>query len=299
MKINVPLSSRHKRILLVLLKTGPIPFRRFDVFFDTVFGKEDFGGLVHGVAFIAELSEDPALKSSLDNIFPFLGGRGPTALESEIIGLEFAGLVQIKKVTSQKYFIPDFKKIGLMDYDICLTDEGQRVAELLLQGKNPILRLSPSMQNTIFIACAFGHSDVDELFTTELCPVCESLGYKAVRVDINEPSWTITNFIKEGISGAVGVIADLSFARPSVYFEVGFSQGLGLTPLLTCRKDHNRENKNGLKVHFDLEQFKISFWHKNKNGKFVWPKNMSPQFRLPKLIGSDNSEIFEAESKSQ
>lgn len=54
--------------------------------------------------------------------------------------------------------------------------------------------------------------------------------------------------------------------------------------LLTCRKDHFKGVEDSLRVHFDLEQYKISFWEKAVDGKFLWVKNMSPLERLKALI---------------
>jgi nucleoside 2-deoxyribosyltransferase len=80
------------------------------------------------------------------------------------------------------------------------------------------------------------------------------------------------------------VLADLTHARPSVYFEVGYAQGLGVPLLLTCRKDHYRAAHDNARVHFDLEQYKISFWSRNSKGQFIWAKGMEPTKRLKSLV---------------
>jgi hypothetical protein len=103
---------------------------------------------------------------------------------------------------------------------------------------------------------------------------------------MTEPKHSITEAILEGIAECACVIADLTFARPSVYFEVGLAHGLGIPLLLTCRLDHHKGNESDKKVHFDLEQYKISFWTKTADGEFRWPKNMTPKSRLRALLVS-------------
>ena len=70
----------------------------------------------------------------------------------------------------------------------------------------------------------------------------------------------------------------------TVYFGVGFAHRLGVPLLLTCRDDHYRSQIDNSRVHFDLEQFKISFWSPNKSGGIDWPASMNPTDRLAKLI---------------
>jgi nucleoside 2-deoxyribosyltransferase len=127
---------------------------------------------------------------------------------------------------------------------------------------------------------------LDNLFEKELLPACEKYGYKPIRVDINEPTQTITDYIIESILKCECVIADLTYARPSVYFEVGFAHGQGIPLLLTCRKDHFKGKSDSLRVHFDLEQYKISYWLIDKNNNFNWAAKMSPTMRLKNLIKS-------------
>ncbi len=88
----------------------------------------------------------------------------------------------------------------------------------------------------------------------------------------------------EGIRETACIIADLTYARPSVYFEVGYAHGLGIPLLLTCRKDHFHGKVDHARVHFDLEQFKISYWSRNAKGRFQWPAAMEPSERLSKIL---------------
>lgn len=165
-----------------------------------------------------------------------------------------------------------------------LTGEGERLAEAIARGRVLQVRPPKSDQGNVFFAGAFDHEDVDLLFANEIEPACAELGYAAYRVDAREPFQGITSAILSGVRDAACVIADLTYARPSVYFEAGFAHGLGIGLLLTCRNDHFRGADDRLRVHFDLEQYKTSFWSATETG-FSWPKLMHPLERLRTIVG--------------
>jgi hypothetical protein len=200
----------------------------------------------------------------------------------ELGGMQYMGLIEIEGDMSFDF---DYEKENVY---ISLTEEGERIAKALVKNRNPIFRPQVSSLTTVFIACAFGHPEIDELSSKYFFSACENLGYEAVRVDMTEPSQTITERIMEGITEAACVIADLTYARPSVYFEVGYSVGLGIPLLLTSRKDHLHGKKDAQRVHFDLEQYKISFWEQDDSGEFQWLKSMEPFTRLSLILPSRN-----------
>lgn len=166
-----------------------------------------------------------------------------------------------------------------------ITGEGLELASKIAGNRLLIVRQRSVKRKSIFVASAFGRPDTDELYEVVLQPTCAEFGFEAVRVDLNEPETTITEAILRGIQVAECIIADLTYARPSVYFEVGFGGGLGVPLLLTCREDHQKGNIDSERVHFDLEQYKISFWERGIDGSFLWKKRMDPETRLRGLIG--------------
>lgn len=166
-----------------------------------------------------------------------------------------------------------------------ITEEGSELASKIAENRLLIVRHKSVKRKSIFVATAFGRPDTDELYEVELKPACAKVGFQAVRVDLSEPETTITEAILRGIQVAECVIADLTYARPSVYFEAGFGGGLGAPLLLTCRKDHQKGNIDSERIHFDLEQYKISFWERRADGSFLWKKEMHPKARLTALIG--------------
>ena len=74
-----------------------------------------------------------------------------------------------------------------------------------------------------FVAMAFGHNDTDAIFKI-LRKTLGPLGINAQRVDRIEHNDNIDTKIISEIETADLVIADLTYARPSVYFEAGYAQ---------------------------------------------------------------------------
>lgn len=67
------------------------------------------------------------------------------------------------------------------------------------------------------------------------------------------------------------VIADLTYARPSVYFEAGYAQR-AIPVIFTARSDHFREHDNdpngNRHVHFDLKMRNIIAWSSPNDDAF-------------------------------
>ena len=63
------------------------------------------------------------------------------------------------------------------------------------------------------------------------------------------------------------MVCDLTYSRPSVYFEAGYAIARGIRVFFTAKHDHNSDdpvfdaNKN--KVHFDLRNRQITWWNQN------------------------------------
>lgn len=236
-----------------------------------------------------------AVKGAIDrdSLFWLAKNIYPGTLPRMEVEREFYFLARIGLVS--KIFFPHAANSAagetVRQFTLSLTEEGRRVADLITNGRKLILRPSVADRATVFIASALEYEDVDKLFQAELHPLCSELGYTPLRVDRVEPDQTITKAISDGIREAACVIADLTYARPSVYFEVGLAHGLGVPLILTCRQDHHRGSEMTQKVHFDLEQYKISYWVLEENGRFRWGKHSHPKKRLEALIGARDKNI--------
>ncbi len=116
-----------------------------------------------------------------------------------------------------------------------------------------------------FVACAFGHRDVDALYDRGTEPTLRALKIDCERVDRVTHNQYIDRKIFELIRATDFCLADLTYARPSVYFEAGLAEGLGKPVIYTARLDHfharETDPHGNLRVHFDLQMKNIIKWN--------------------------------------
>jgi len=116
-----------------------------------------------------------------------------------------------------------------------------------------------------FIACAFGQKDVDNIYSKIILPVLKENNIIPLRVDKINHNKNIDQKIVELIKSADFCISDLTYARPSVYYEAGYIHGQKKEVIFIARKDHfhpKTEDINGnLKIHFDLITKNIIDWN--------------------------------------
>jgi nucleoside 2-deoxyribosyltransferase len=119
-----------------------------------------------------------------------------------------------------------------------------------------------------FVACAFGKEDVDEIYQNAILPLLESMEIKPYRVDQIEHNDDIDNKIIELILKCDICIADLTYSRPSVYYEAGYFTGLRKPVIFVTRKDHfspkTEDFYGNFKIHFDLQMKNIITWSSTK-----------------------------------
>ena len=117
------------------------------------------------------------------------------------------------------------------------------------------------MKYKCFVAMALNHEDSDAVYDKQIRPVAAAKDVDARRVDRIPHNDDIDDKIIEEIKSADFVIADLTYARPSVYFEAGYAERAGTQVIYTCRRDHlSRGANDNLRVHFDLEHRNIIPW---------------------------------------
>jgi len=119
---------------------------------------------------------------------------------------------------------------------------------------------------------AFGYKDADDLYANYIKPALIKIGFTPVRIDKLMHNDRIDARIREEILKADVLIADLTYARPSVYWEAGYAERT--TPVIyTCRKDHFKpspDDKHGnFRVHFDLINANILSWSENDRHAFA------------------------------
>src|ERR1039458_808352 len=123
-----------------------------------------------------------------------------------------------------------------------------------------------------FVAMAFGQDDTDALYDDVVAPILEQHEVTPIRIDRKEHNRNINEVIVEEIRRSDFLLADLTYARPSVYFEAGF--GEWKKPVIyTVRSDHLKPNpatpSDTLRVHFDVSMRNIVKWQTPQDTKFA------------------------------
>ena len=118
-----------------------------------------------------------------------------------------------------------------------------------------------------FIAMRFGEKDTDAIYD-KIAMVVSELGLQPRRVDRLEHIENINKKIIDELDEADIAIADLTYARPSVYFEAGYAHRK-IPVIYTCRKDHLHNKDDNLKAHFDVDRYSIIFWDDSNDESFT------------------------------
>jgi hypothetical protein len=122
-----------------------------------------------------------------------------------------------------------------------------------------------------FVAMAFEHSDTDLLFDAKVLPTLRSLGLTVVRIDRLEHNREINLKIVEELQRADLAVVDLTYARPSVYYEAGYAERQ-IPVVYTARSDHFKpsvdDQHGNRRIHFDLQMKNIISWSSPDDAKF-------------------------------
>ena len=111
-----------------------------------------------------------------------------------------------------------------------------------------------------FVAMPIDPDDVElEDVLDSIKEACSRCGINAERVDEPPTSERITDRVLESIRRAEYVIVDLTNSKPNVFYEAGYAQGRGKTPIYIAREGTNLE--------FDLKDYPVIFFRNMKQLK--------------------------------
>ena len=117
-----------------------------------------------------------------------------------------------------------------------------------------------------FIIMQIGDAAMDEVCDQAFVPAITDAGLTARRVDRHNEGDLLKSEVVRFIERSQIIVADLTNERPNCYLEVGYAMGLGKKAnlILTARSDHHWSNpdfqRDGPRIHFDLEGYDILFW---------------------------------------
>lgn len=178
-------------------------------------------------------------------------------------------------------FVPDkifelaFNSLAKSNYiDI---EKGTLTSEGLSQFRNEDIEREEvrTFSHTVFIAQAFNLT-MEDIYSSVFYPlIAEDLKLSPIKINDTDPDDPVDVEILNQIKQARFLICDLTFARPSVYFEVGYAIARGIKVFLTARYDHNSDNPDfgkresfEYKIHFDLRNRQITWWNPDNLEKF-------------------------------
>jgi hypothetical protein len=115
------------------------------------------------------------------------------------------------------------------------------------------LRQTPRTSRQAFVAMNFS-PELVSCYDHAIEPAIREAGYKPLRVDREEHSDRIDDFILSQIKRSRFLVADFTGQRFGVYFEAGYAFGLGLPVIWTCHES----DLPGL--HFDTRQYNHIVW---------------------------------------
>jgi hypothetical protein len=123
-----------------------------------------------------------------------------------------------------------------------------------------------------FVAMAIrdgANQDTNVLHFTVLKPLLKRrLGITAFRIDELHHNENIDIRLLREIDRSQLLIADLTYERPSVYFEAGYALGQKIPVVYTSRSDHLARHPDH-QIHFDLRQRNIVPWKSPTDREFA------------------------------
>jgi len=123
-----------------------------------------------------------------------------------------------------------------------------------------------------FVAMMFGGAQTDKVYDRLIKPAVRQLKIVPIRIDRVQHNDNIDRRIMRELEECDLAIADLTLARPSVYFEAGYAERK-VPVIYTSRKDHLRPRDDdahgNFRVHFDLQMRNIITWRSEKDTDFA------------------------------
>lgn len=107
---------------------------------------------------------------------------------------------------------------------------------------------------------AFDQQDTDKIYDRQVAPVLKRNGITPIIISKRQTNRDLNIEIIHQLDSCDFCIADLTYARPSVYFEAGYAQRR-VEVIYMARRDHvKRDQEDNRRVHFDLQMKPLILW---------------------------------------
>lgn len=155
-------------------------------------------------------------------------------------------------------------------------ESGSLTSDGLVKFRNDNIEQDESrtFSHTVFIAQAFNETMENLYKNVYHNLISEDLKFSPIKINETDPDDPVDVEILNQIMQSRFVICDLTFSRPSVYFEAGYAIARGIKVFFTARCDHNSDHPDfkkenvEYKVHFDLRNRQITWWDSDKLADF-------------------------------
>jgi nucleoside 2-deoxyribosyltransferase len=138
---------------------------------------------------------------------------------------------------------------------------------------------------------AFGHSDTDAFYDRLVSPVLRRNGVTPIVINRTLSNDDLNSQIIKQLTQADFSICDLTYARPSVYFEAGFAQRAGPV-FYTVRKDHLQLGQpDDRRVHFDLQMKPLITWENATDVEFADRLERRLRASVLRTLGQDRAAL--------
>lgn len=116
-----------------------------------------------------------------------------------------------------------------------------------------------------FVASAFGCKDIDAIYDKVIRKALKACSVRATRVDRENHNDDIDDKIFALLGEADFCIADLTYARPSVYYEAGYAAGQGKPVIYLAHASHFEpdagDTAGNRRIHFDVQMKNVIKWN--------------------------------------
>lgn len=145
---------------------------------------------------------------------------------------------------------------------------------------------------------AFGNDDTDKFYEKLILPVLKKNNITPVIINRHHSNDDLNFLIIQKLREADFCIVDLTYTRPSVYYEAGFASARDIEVIYTVRKDHlNKNQPDDKRVHFDVQMKPIIDWKSPEDLSFsrrletrIIKTFLSKWLRMQKTITTNKKE---------